>query len=435
MKKKNGAKQFMAILLSLILMLGMMPISVFATNAAHEGEHEWADWYSVEGSYHYKQCLIDGCDEKKDYAACTGGDLWAICTVCGNRMEHTCYDSDATCLYGGTCEGCGYAAPKNPDNHVDPSAYQNDENTHRIVCDCGYVYVASEAHTFPDEWSDVEGTDLEERWCTKCLYAQTRSKQPSKDEDTDNGKEDVTDKTGSTKTTLEYNEEAAGIKIEFTSRGGMSFSSDTALAVKTMEPSVEQVALMFGFNSNEYLDNWNADHMKLKGSEMKCEAIKAYTSYSTPLTISEDLTYELFLLDARDISVGGLDSIEGTLSYEIADTWELGDNAMYVATHITGEDVEYGVCAYEEVDGVGYLTVDFDIQHFSPFIIYALVEVDESADETTSNPIEDVTDPPATSDPDLEGKSGSEVLWIVLAIVVVVAGGFAGYWFIIRKKK
>lgn len=428
MKKKNSVKQIMTILLSLVLMLGMMPITAFATNTAHEGEHEWADWYSVDGSHHYKQCLIDGCDEKKDYAACVGSDdLWAICAVCGNRMEHTCYDSDANCLYGGTCEGCGYAAPKNPDNHVEPSAYQNDENTHKIVCDCGYVYVASESHTFPAEWSDVEGTDLQERWCTKCLYAQTRAKQVNKDGAEDGGKETEPDKTESAKTFLKYKEEA-GVSITFTPKAETNFSDDTELAVKTIEPTLEYAVSIFRLNSNEYSDSWNADQMILKGSEMGSEAIKAYKESSTA-EISDHKTYEIFLIDARDISVEGIDSIEGTLSYEVADTWELGDNVMYVATHIVGEDVEYGACAYEEVDGVGCLTVDFDVKHFSPFIIYALVEV-----ETTSNATENVSNPSTTLDTDVEGKTSYEVLWIVLALVVVV-GGLAGYWFVIRKKK
>ena len=276
--RKKGAKQFMTLLLILILVLGMMPISAFATSTvAHEGEHEWADWYSSDGDNHYIQCLKDDCDEKKDYAACVGSDdLWAICTVCGNRMEHTCYNSAATCLYGGICEGCGYGAPKNPDNHVEPSAYQNDENTHRIVCDCGLVYIESEPHTFPDKWDDVEGTDLEERWCGKCLYTQTRMKQSDLD-------------TELIPVSLKYEDEENGVTIAFTPEVGEKFSVDAKFSVKEIEPTMEHVAL----NSNEYLDGFDASRFKLSGSEIGSDAFKVCTDLST-VEISENKTYDVF---------------------------------------------------------------------------------------------------------------------------------------------
>lgn len=80
------------------------------------GGHNWDTEWSYDENGHYHKCLNDGCTEKKDEAAHTGGT--------------------ATCLKGRICDECGqeYGNPDTENGHKWDTEWSYDENGHYHKC-------------------------------------------------------------------------------------------------------------------------------------------------------------------------------------------------------------------------------------------------------------------------------------------------------------
>ena len=176
-------KKICAMLMCLCMVSGLLPIAAFA--AGEEHAHSWADRWTASDSHHWHACTSDGCtitseSECSGYGAHDFSQYPYRCTICEYSSGHEHYGGNATCEYNAICEGCGTVyGSTNPSNHQIPEGFGEriDDASHKIMCSCGYVFVASEPHNFTPWSKNSDGT--EERWCEDCLYAQTRSAQHS----------------------------------------------------------------------------------------------------------------------------------------------------------------------------------------------------------------------------------------------------------------
>lgn len=170
-------KKIISVLLTLTIAFGLFTAMSVPVSAAHS--HEAADYYQYDATGHWNPCFGDGdCQEKLNYQEHDTSKYEKYCEVCKNRIDHVCYNPEATCQNGGRCIYCPFGAPVNPDNHNTYGA-MIDDKTHKVVCDCGYVKVASEPHVL-NSWAPVDGKpDIEESWCEVCFHAVTRKKQTS----------------------------------------------------------------------------------------------------------------------------------------------------------------------------------------------------------------------------------------------------------------
>lgn len=171
-------KKVLASILAILMVAGLLPVSVFA-----EHTHSWSESWTASDTHHWHDCGSADCPITSE-SACSGYGAHDFstypyrCTVCHYASAHEHYGGTATCEYNAICEGCGtvYGAT-DPDNHQIPDGFGEkiDDSSHKIMCSCGHVFVASEPHDFTPWAKNSDGT--EERWCQDCLYAQTRSAQ------------------------------------------------------------------------------------------------------------------------------------------------------------------------------------------------------------------------------------------------------------------
>ena len=177
-KKKIGA-----MLICLCMLVGLFPTSAYAVGEEHT--HSWSSGWTASDTHHWHDCTQDGCTITSE-AECSGYGAHDFsqypyrCTVCEFSPGHEHYGGTATCEYQARCEGCGASyGDTNPDNHQIPEGFGEmiDESSHKIMCGCGYVFIASEPHNFT-EW-DTNSDGTEERWCGDCFYAETRTPQHS----------------------------------------------------------------------------------------------------------------------------------------------------------------------------------------------------------------------------------------------------------------
>ena len=178
----GAVKKICAMLICLCMAVGLFPAAAFA---AGEHTHSWESRWTASDTHHWHACAADGCTIASD-AECSGYGAHDFsrypyrCTVCEYSSAHTHYGGNATCEYNAICEGCGTTyGSKDPNNHQIPEGFGEkiDDTSHKIMCSCGYVFIASEPHNFTPWSKNSNGT--EERWCEDCLYAQTRSPQHS----------------------------------------------------------------------------------------------------------------------------------------------------------------------------------------------------------------------------------------------------------------
>ena len=176
-------KRIGTILICLCMLVGLFPTSAYATGEEHT--HSWSSGWTASDTHHWHDCTAGGCtitseSECSGYGAHDFGTYPYRCTVCEFSPGHEHYGGTATCEYQARCEGCGASyGDTNPDNHQIPEGFGEmiDESSHKIMCSCGHVFVASEPHNFTPWDTNSDGT--EERWCGDCFYAETRSPQHS----------------------------------------------------------------------------------------------------------------------------------------------------------------------------------------------------------------------------------------------------------------
>lgn len=176
-------KRIGTILICLCMIIGLLPAPAYATGEKHT--HSWSSGWTASDTHHWHVCTIDGCpitseSECSGYGAHDFSTYPYRCTICEFSPGHEHYGGTATCEYQARCEGCGALyGDTNPDNHQITEGFGEmiDESSHKIICICGYVFVASEPHNFTPWGTNSDGT--EERWCGDCFYAETRSPQHS----------------------------------------------------------------------------------------------------------------------------------------------------------------------------------------------------------------------------------------------------------------
>lgn len=174
-------KKTISLLICLCLLVGLKPALVYAAEASHT--HSWSSTWTASDTHHWHACQSADCpitseSECGGYAAHDFSTYPYRCTVCHYGSTHEHYGGTATCEYNATCEGCGTVYGEvNPNNHQFPDGFAEpiDGSSHKIMCSCGHIFVASESHTFTPWDKNSDGT--EERWCEKCLYAETRGSQ------------------------------------------------------------------------------------------------------------------------------------------------------------------------------------------------------------------------------------------------------------------
>lgn len=174
-------KKAISLAITLCMVIGLMPMSALATETGHT--HSWSSGWTANDTHHWHDCTADGCtitseSECNGYGAHDFSQYPYRCTTCGFSSAHEHYGGNATCEYNATCEGCGTVyGDTNPNNHQIPEGYGEkiDSTSHKIMCSCGHVFVASEPHNFTSWSKNSDGT--EERWCENCLYAETRNAQ------------------------------------------------------------------------------------------------------------------------------------------------------------------------------------------------------------------------------------------------------------------
>ena len=174
-------KRVLALILAFFIVAGRFPVSAFATEADHT--HSWSGSWTASDTHHWHACQLADCpitseSECSGYAAHDFSTYPYRCTICHYGSAHEHYGGTATCEYNATCEGCGTVyGDTNPNNHQFPNGFAEkiDGSSHKIMCSCGHVFVASEPHNFTP-W-DENGDGTQERWCEDCLYAETRSAQ------------------------------------------------------------------------------------------------------------------------------------------------------------------------------------------------------------------------------------------------------------------
>ena len=176
-------KKVISIIVFACMVFGLWPISAFATETGHT--HSWSGGWTANDTHHWHACIADGCTITSD-AECSGYEAHDFstypyrCTVCEFSPGHEHYGGKATCEYPARCEGCGATyGEKDPNNHQIPEGFGEkiDSSSHKIMCSCGYVFVASEPHDFTPWDTNKDGT--QERWCMDCLYAEMRTPQHS----------------------------------------------------------------------------------------------------------------------------------------------------------------------------------------------------------------------------------------------------------------
>ncbi len=128
-----------------------------------------------------------------------------------------------------------------------------------------------------------------------------------------------------------------------------------------------------------------------------------------------------------------------TQTFDIPAEFIGNENVKYVAVHETKTGVEYGTVTLAK--NAMTLTVTYSVDGFSPFTVYAFVEADEPEIKTLSATVVD-GDPTDPGDLDPEPQIDNDGLetWVIVLIVVgsvavLACGGFAVYWFVIRKKR
>lgn len=168
-------------MISICLIVCLPSASVFATDANHT--HSWSSTWTASDSHHWHECTSDGCPITSESACSEYGahDFSTYpyrCTVCHFGSAHEHYGGTATCEYNATCEGCGSVyGETNPENHQIPNGFAEkiDSSSHKIMCSCGHIFVASAPHNFTPWDKNSDGS--EERWCEDCRYAETRTPQ------------------------------------------------------------------------------------------------------------------------------------------------------------------------------------------------------------------------------------------------------------------
>ena len=174
-------KKVLALILAILMVAGLFPMFAFATGADHT--HSWSGSWTANDTHHWHACQSADCpitseSECSGYGAHDFSTYPYRCSICHYGSAHEHYGGTATCEYNATCEGCGTVyGDTNPSNHQFPNGFGEmiDGTSHKIMCSCGHVFVASEPHDFTPWDTNSDGT--QERWCKDCLYAQTRSAQ------------------------------------------------------------------------------------------------------------------------------------------------------------------------------------------------------------------------------------------------------------------
>lgn len=170
-------KKVFAIVICVCLAFVSIPRSVLAVGGHN---HSWSSSWTASDTHHWHDCNSDNCtvtedSQKGGYGEHDFSQYPYRCTVCQYSIAHEHYGGTATCQWNATCEGCGTIyGDTNPNNHQHPNGFAEkiDGSNHKIICECGYVFKASEPHNFTS-W-DNNGDGTQERWCEDCLYAETR---------------------------------------------------------------------------------------------------------------------------------------------------------------------------------------------------------------------------------------------------------------------
>lgn len=177
----NILKKICILMMGICLIFGLLPASAFATDTNHT--HSWSSTWTASDSHHWHECTSDGCSittesECSEYGAHDFSTYPYRCTICHFGAAHEHYGGTATCEYSATCKGCGTVyGETNPNNHQFPNGFAEkiDGSSHKIMCSCGHIFVASESHNFTPWDKNSDGS--EERWCEDCRYAETRTSQ------------------------------------------------------------------------------------------------------------------------------------------------------------------------------------------------------------------------------------------------------------------
>ena len=138
-------------------------------------------------------------------------------------------------------------------------------------------------------------------------------------------------------------------------------------------------------------------------------------------------TYNVSVIGSNDISVPGAENVTGTITqtFAVPDALIGNKNVVYTAIHKTASGNEIGeITLYEYGKTV---TARYEVEHLSPFTVYAFIEADEPEIKTLSATIvdgtDDTTEAPDTSEPVVSPQTSDSWIWYVL--VAVVAGGIA----------